>query len=90
PSIRAGSGAYMSALYGVSPRESQASGLAEYSASSGIESLAFQGIVSLPVGENWRLTSVVRLGELMDEAAGSSLITQPTQFFAVTALTRSF
>ena len=41
----------MSALYGVSPRESEASGLAEYSASSGIESLAFQGIVSLPVGE---------------------------------------
>ena len=30
------------------------------------------------------------LDELMDKAAGSSLITQPTQFFAVTALTRSF
>jgi outer membrane scaffolding protein for murein synthesis (MipA/OmpV family) len=80
----------MSALYGVSPRESEESGLADYRASSGVESLAFQGIVSLPVGENWRLTSVVRLGELMDKAAGSSLIMQPTQFFAVTALTRSF
>ena len=90
PSIRGGNGAYMSALYGVSPRESQASGLAEYMASSGIESLAFQGIVSLPVGENWRFTSVMRLGELMDKAAGSAPITQPTQFFAVTALTRSF
>lgn len=90
PSVRAGNGAYMSALYGVSPRESEASGLADYRASSGVESLAFQGIVSLPVGENWRLTSVVRLGELMDKATGSSLIMQPTQFFAVTALTRSF
>ena len=90
PSIRAGNGAYMSALYGVSPRESETSGLADYRASSGVESLAFQGIVSLPVGENWRLTSVVRLGELMDKAAGSSLIMQPTQFFAVAALIRSF
>ena len=58
PSIRAGNGAYMSALYGVSPRKPGV-GTGGIYASSGIESLAFQGIVSLRVGENWRLTSVV-------------------------------
>lgn len=90
PSLRWGNSRYMSALYGISAQESAASGLARFDASSGVESAALQGIVSLPVGRQWRLTSVARFGRLVGDAGDSSLTQEANQFFLVTALTRRF
>ena len=90
PSLRFGNSTYMSALYGVTPVESVSSGLNTFDAGAGIESVAVQGIVSIPVGQNWRFTGVARAGELIGDAGDSSLTAQSTQFFIVTALTRRF
>ncbi|MEZ5489717.1 MAG: MipA/OmpV family protein [Gammaproteobacteria bacterium] len=90
PSLRFGDDRYMSALYGVSQRESAASGLAAFDAGSGLESVGVQGLVSFPVGDTWRFTGVARLGRLMNDADDSSLTVEPTQAFLVVALTRRF
>ena len=80
----------MSALYDVTSREAAASGLAAFDAESGVESVAIQGVLSLPVGDTWRFIGVTRLGRLVNDADESSLTTQPTQLFFVAALTRRF
>ena len=90
PSIRFGNATYMSALYGVTPGESVTSGLGSFDAGAGLESVAMQGIISIPIGQKWRLTGVARAGELVGDAGDSSLTAEPTQFFIVTALTRRF
>lgn len=90
PSLRFGNTNYMSALYGVTPRESLASGLAAFKADSGLESAAVQGLLSFPVGSEWRFTGVARAGELLGDAGDSSLTSETTQLFVVAALTRRF
>ena len=90
PSLRFGNTNYMSALYGVTPSESLASGLAAFDAESGLESAAVQGILSFPVGSNWRFTGVARMGELVGDAGDSSLTLEQSQFFVVAAITRRF
>lgn len=90
PSVRFGNSNFMSALYGVTPSESLASGLAAFEAGSGLESVAFQGLLSFPVGSKWRFTGVARAGELVDDAGDSSLTVESSQFFLVAALTRRF
>ena len=65
-------------------------GLSAFNAGSGIESVAMQGLISIPVGDKWRFTGVARAGELIGDAGDSSLTAQSTQFFIVTALTRRF
>lgn len=90
PSLRLGNERYMSALYNVTPREAAASGLSAFDADSGVESVALQGILSLPVSDTWRFTGVTRLGRLVNDAGDSSLTAQPTQLFFVAALTRRF
>ncbi|MDA0687470.1 MAG: MipA/OmpV family protein [Proteobacteria bacterium] len=88
PSLRFGNTNYMSALYGVTPDESLASGLAAFNAESGLESAAIQGLLSFPVGSKWRFTGVARAGELVGDAGDSSLTSETTQFFIVAAFTR--
>ncbi len=88
PSLRFGNANYMSALYGVTPRESLASGLASFDAGSGLESVAIQGLLSFPVASNWRFTGVARAGRLVSDAGDSSLTLERSQFFLVAALTR--
>jgi len=90
PSLRFGDSAYMASLYGVTLQESASSGLSAFAAGSGVESVAVQGLLSIPLGREWRFTSVVRAGELIGDAGDSTLTAQPTQFFFVTALTRRF
>ena len=80
----------MSALYGVTQQESVSSGLSAFAAGSGMESVALQGFLSIPLGSKWRFTGVARAGELIGDAGDSTLTAQPTQFFFVTALTRRF
>ncbi|MCH1599211.1 MAG: MipA/OmpV family protein [Pseudomonadales bacterium] len=90
PSLRFGNSTYMSALYGVTQQESVSSGLSAFAAGSGMESVALQGFLSIPLGSKWRFTGVARAGELIGDAGDSTLTAQPTQFFFVTALTRRF
>lgn len=90
PSLRFGNSNYMSALYGITPSESFASGLAVSDASAGLESVALQGLLSFPVGSKWRFTGVARAGRLVGDAGDSSLTLERSQFFLVTALTRRF
>ncbi len=90
PSVRFGNSNFMSALYGVRPGESLATGLAAFEAGSGLESVALQGLLSIPVGSKWRFTGVARAGELVGDAGDSSLTMESTQFFVVAALTRRF
>jgi len=90
PSVRLGDDRYMAALYGVTPRESEASGINAFSASGGLESIGLQGFLSVPVSDKWRFTGVARFGRLLGDAGDSSLTIQPNQLFIVTALTRRF
>jgi len=90
PNLRLGDDRYMSALYGVTPRESAASGLTAFDAGSGLESVAVQGLYSAPIGNTWRLTTIARVGQLVNDAGDSSLTDRSTQLFFVAALTRRF
>ncbi|MEL6302796.1 MAG: MipA/OmpV family protein [Pseudomonadota bacterium] len=90
PTLRIADGQYMDAFYGITPTETAASGIATYDASAGIESVGVQGIVSVPVSERWRLTTVVSVSQLQADAADSSLTEEPTQAFFLTALTYRF
>ncbi|MFK7954717.1 MAG: MipA/OmpV family protein [Lysobacterales bacterium] len=90
PTIRMGDSTYNNALYGVTPAESAASGLPAYSAGSGIESVALQGLLSIPVSKNWRWTAIVRGGQLLNDRGDSPVVADDNQFFMLTALTRRF
>ncbi|MEM7708412.1 MAG: MipA/OmpV family protein [Pseudomonadota bacterium] len=90
PTLRLGDGTYNSALYSVSVAESLTSGLSAYGASSGLESVALQGLVSLPVSKNWRWTGLLRGGRLLSDPADSPVVQDETQLFFITAFTRRF
>ncbi|MEM1092208.1 MAG: MipA/OmpV family protein [Pseudomonadota bacterium] len=90
PTVRLGDGSYNSALYSVSAAESLTSGLPAYDAGSGLESVALQGLVSLPVSKNWRWTGLLRGGRLLSDPADSPVVQDETQLFFITAFTRRF
>lgn len=90
PRIRIADRQYMDAFYGITPRESVTSGLAAFEAGAGIESVGVQGVLSVPLGDRWRFTTVAVLTRLQQDAADSTLIREPNQGFFLTALTRRF
>ncbi|MEO1420672.1 MAG: MipA/OmpV family protein [Pseudomonadota bacterium] len=90
PRIRIADRQYMNAFYGITPRESVTSGLGVFEAGAGVESVGVQGILSVPLGERWRLTTVAALTRLQQDAADSTLTREPNQGFFLTALTRRF
>ncbi|MEO1035412.1 MAG: MipA/OmpV family protein [Pseudomonadota bacterium] len=90
PTVRLGDSQYMNALYGITNVESQRTGIGRFEADSGLESVGVQGILSVPVSETWRLTTVVGLSRLANDAEDSTLTEEPNQGFFLTALTRRF
>lgn len=90
PTVRLGDGTYNGALYSVSATESLTSGLPAHDAGSGLESVALQGLLSMPVSKNWRWTGLLRGGRLFSDPADSPVVEEKTQLFFITALTRRF
>lgn len=90
PNIRWGNDQFLGALYGVSAAEATATGLDAFDAGSGVERLGLQGVLSLPVNDRWRWTTVAQVGTLLGDAGDSSLTDSKTQAFVLMALTRRF
>jgi outer membrane protein len=90
PNLRFGAADYMSALYSVTPEEGAATGLAPFQADAGLESVSLQGVLNLPITGKWRFTTVGRIGQLQSDAKDSSLTSNATQLFLLTAITRQF
>lgn len=91
PVLRVGDDRYKESFFSINTRESAATGLPEYSADAGVERFGLQGLVSLPMGgSKWRWTGIMRVSQLMDDAADSPIIVDETQFFFLTSFTRPF
>ncbi|MEO1078759.1 MAG: MipA/OmpV family protein [Pseudomonadota bacterium] len=91
PVLRLGDKHYKDSLFGVTPQDSDETGLPAYTADAGVERLGLQGLVSVPLGQSkWRVTGLLRASQLIDNAADSPIIVDETQLFFLTALTRSF
>jgi len=91
PVLRVGDDSYKSAFFSITPEESAATGLPEYSADAGVERLGLQGLASLPLGRSkWRLTTLMRISTLVDDAADSPITVDETQLFFLTSFTRPF
>ncbi|MEM9314611.1 MAG: MipA/OmpV family protein [Pseudomonadota bacterium] len=91
PVLRVGDKHYKDSLFGVTPQDSDETGLPAYTADAGVERLGLQGLVSMPLGQSkWRVTGLLRASQLIDNAADSPIIVDETQLFFLTALTRSF
>ncbi|MEM9385590.1 MAG: MipA/OmpV family protein [Pseudomonadota bacterium] len=90
PNIRWGNDQFLGALYGVSEAEATATGLGAFDAGSGVERIGLQGVLSLPVNDRWRWTTVAQVGRLLGDAGDSSLTDSKTQAFVLMALTRRF
>lgn len=91
PTLRLGDATYKESFFSISAAESAASGLPEYSADAGVERLGLQGLINLPMGKSkWRVTSLLRISTLIDNAAGSPVVTDDLQYFFLTAFTRPF
>lgn len=90
PVLRLGDDNYMSALYGVTDREADRTGLSAFDAGAGLERIGLQGVLSIPLTGKWQLTTVGRIGTLLTDAEDSSLTEEPFQVFFLTAVTRQF
>jgi outer membrane protein len=91
PVLRIGDDTYKQSFFGVSPEDSIETGLPEYTADAGVERLGLQGLISLPVSTSkWHFTALLRVSQLIDNAAASPIIVDETQYFFLTAFTRSF
>ncbi len=91
PVVRIGDDSYQDAFFSVNARESLASGLNEYDADTGVERVGLQGLASLPLGQSkWRVTTLLRVSQLIGDAADSPIVDEETQFFFLTAFTRPF
>ena len=91
PVLRFGDTTYKDSLFGISPEDSIETGLPEYSAEDGVERAGLQGLVSLPIKQSkWRFTALLRASRLFDSAADSPIVVDKTQYFFLTAITRSF
>jgi outer membrane scaffolding protein for murein synthesis (MipA/OmpV family) len=91
PVLRLGDDTYKESFFSVSEAESEASGLPEFSADGGVERIGVQGLASLPLGNSkWRVTSILRVSSLMEDAADSPIVQDETQLFFLTSFTRPF
>jgi outer membrane scaffolding protein for murein synthesis (MipA/OmpV family) len=91
PSLRIGDNTYQESFFSINAAESATSGLPEYDADAGVERFGLQGLISLPMGKSkWRMTSLLRVSTLIDNAANSPIVTEELQYFFLTAFTRPF
>lgn len=91
PVLRFGDSTYKDALFGVTPADALETGLPAYDADAGVERLGLQALASMPVARSkWRFTALLRASQLIDNAADSPIVLDESQFFFITAFTRSF
>ena len=77
------SGAYMRANFGITPRQSAASGLPVFRASGGIKDVGARVKVRYRLLESWRINSSIAYVRLLGDAADSPLVRErgsPNQF----------
>ncbi|MBO9451296.1 MipA/OmpV family protein [Tropicibacter sp. R16_0] len=73
---------YNQAFFGVTPTQSAASGLGQYSAGSGAKSVNAEIGFAKPLGENWGLTGAVTYSHLLGDAADSPIVKSQDSFSA--------
>lgn len=91
PVLRVGDETYSQSFFGISPEESEASGLPAYNADAGLERFGLQGLLSLPLAQSkWRWTTIMRASTLIDDARDSPIVDTEAQLFFLTSFTRPF
>ncbi|MEM7568405.1 MAG: MipA/OmpV family protein [Pseudomonadota bacterium] len=78
------SGDYNDAFFSVNAAQSQASGLQEFDADSGLRDIGATGIARYQISPKWSVTSLLNYARLLDEASNSPIVTErgsPNQLF---------
>jgi len=90
PALRIADSDYAEAQYGVRPAEAPLAALPVHDAGEGAEQLSIGGVVSVPINEKWRLTTVARVGSILGDRGDSPIVESRTQAFMLVAVTRPF
>ncbi len=81
---------YNQSFFGVSSTQSAASGLRQYTAESGLNSVNAEVGFIKPLGGNWGLTGMVQYSQLLGDAADSPIVKSKNNYSAVLAVGYSF
>ncbi len=76
PTISFGNDTYNNTFFGVSADQSVASGLNQYDADAGINSVGFKATAILPLSRNTSIISFIEYSQLTGDAKDSSLVTE--------------
>ena len=90
PALRIVDSDYAEAQYGIRPADAPVAGLPEHDAGKGAEQISIGGVLSVPVHEKWRLTTVARVGGILGDRGDSPIVESRTQAFLLVAVTRPF
>lgn len=74
---------YMSTYFGVTPRQSVASGLAAYEAGAGFKRVDFQASVTYMATDHWMVRAQGGVGYLLGDAADSPIVQEKLQPFGM-------
>lgn len=83
PELSYGDSAFNSAFFDITPAQSLASGISEFDADGGLNSVGLGGNVVLPLGNNFSLAGFAGYDRLIGDVADSSLVQEqgsPNQF----------
>ncbi|MEO0410446.1 MAG: MipA/OmpV family protein [Pseudomonadota bacterium] len=78
------SGSYNDSFFSITAAQSEASGLDQYNANSGLRDIGATGIARYQISPKWSVTSLVNYARLLDDAANSPIVTErgsPNQLF---------
>ena len=90
PALRIVDSDYAEAQYGIRPADAPLAGLPMHDAGEGAEQISIGGVLSVPVHEKWRLTTVARVGGILGDRGNSPIVESRTQAFLLIAVTRPF
>ena len=91
PVLRIGDDTYKESFFNIPADVAAEVGIDPYDADAGVERLGLQGLISMPVGSSkWRVTSLLRVASLIDDASDSPIVEEDIQYFFLAAFTRSF
>lgn len=81
---------YMRSFYGISSAESLASGLTEFDAGSGLESVAAQALYAYQITKRWRAAVITEARFAAGDAGSSPITEEDTALNVITAITYRF
>lgn len=90
PQLVFADGARMQTFFGVTPAQSQASGLRVFSAGGGINDVAFGVNGTYQLTPKWLVFGVAKISEIVGDAANSPIVQSKEQFFGGAGLAYHF